>query len=83
VVFSDVNGLVVARRWCWRQSDESAVRPDHNDILVTVEAHHQDGRTAVENASADLNDLLMEFVGGKLQTQLLHGENSAFDAHIS
>lgn len=82
VVFSDADGLVVARRWCWRQSDESAVRPRHRDILVTVEAHHSDGSTAVENALTDLEALLKEFVGGKVQTQILHAEQPAFDAHI-
>jgi DNA/RNA-binding domain of Phe-tRNA-synthetase-like protein len=26
VVFSDETGLVIARRWCWRQSDQSAAQ---------------------------------------------------------
>ena len=30
VVFADDTGLVVARRWCWRQSAESAARGGHN-----------------------------------------------------
>src|SRR5690242_13104623 len=28
VVFSDETKLVIARRWCWRQSEQSAAQPD-------------------------------------------------------
>ena len=40
VIFVDDAGLVCARRWCWRQSAESASRPETTEILVTVEGHH-------------------------------------------
>src|SRR5215472_2235921 len=39
VVFSDETGLVIARRWCWRQSDESTAQEDTSDAIITVEAH--------------------------------------------
>lgn len=54
VVFVDAAEIVVARRWCWRQSAASAVRADTTDILVTVEGHH-DG--AVDDVRAALDDL--------------------------
>ena len=37
VIFIDDAGLVSARRWCWRQSAESASGPDDDEVLVTVE----------------------------------------------
>ncbi len=40
VIFVDQVGLVSARRWCWRQSAESASGPGTTEILVTVEGHH-------------------------------------------
>src|SRR5579884_2650337 len=40
VVFSDETGLVIARRWCWRQSEQSAADPETTDAIITVEAHH-------------------------------------------
>src|SRR5579864_711292 len=43
VVFSDETGLVIARRWCWRQSDQSAAQEDTTNAIITVEAHHADG----------------------------------------
>src|SRR6266566_3749388 len=40
VVFSDENKLVIARRWCWRQSEQSAASTETRRALITVEAHH-------------------------------------------
>src|SRR5579883_3562952 len=44
VVFSDETGLVIARRWCWRQSEQSAARLDTTAAIITVEAHHANAR---------------------------------------
>ncbi len=61
VIFVDDAGLVSARRWCWRQSAESASRPETTEVLITVEAQHRDGADAVAAAVRDLELLLREF----------------------
>jgi DNA/RNA-binding domain of Phe-tRNA-synthetase-like protein len=71
VIFADPTGLVIARRWCWRQSDESAARPDTTEALITVEAHHAGGRAAVESAVADLLELLARYAAGSLTVRML------------
>lgn len=58
VIFADEAGVVVARRWCWRQSAASAVRDDTTEILVTVEGHHEGAADEVSNALDDLERLL-------------------------
>jgi DNA/RNA-binding domain of Phe-tRNA-synthetase-like protein len=58
VVFVDDAGLVSARRWCWRQSAESAARDDTTKVLVTVEGHHEGAAEDVAAAVADLVALL-------------------------
>jgi DNA/RNA-binding domain of Phe-tRNA-synthetase-like protein len=58
VIFVDDTGLVSARRWCWRQSAESAARDDTTDVLVTVEGHHEDAANDVAAAAGDLVELL-------------------------
>jgi DNA/RNA-binding domain of Phe-tRNA-synthetase-like protein len=63
VIFIDGAGHVAARRWCWRQSAESASSPTTTDVLVTVEAHHDGGRAAVAAAVADLETLLRAHTG--------------------
>jgi len=63
VIFIDEAGRVVARRWCWRQSAESASSATTSDVLVTVEGHHASARSDVEAALADLDALLRSFAG--------------------
>ena len=61
VIFVDEAGLVSARRWCWRQSAESASGPETAEALITVEAQHADGADVVAAAVRDLQLLLREF----------------------
>lgn len=58
VIFIDEAGLVSARRWCWRQSAESASGPETREVLVTVEGHHKAAVPDVSAAVADLEVLL-------------------------
>jgi DNA/RNA-binding domain of Phe-tRNA-synthetase-like protein len=58
VIFTDDAGHVCARRWCWRQSAESASGPQTTEILVTVEGHHDRAADDVVAAIADLEVLL-------------------------
>jgi DNA/RNA-binding domain of Phe-tRNA-synthetase-like protein len=78
VIFSDEMELVIARRWCWRQSDESAMRADTTSALVTVEAHHEGGRADVTAALADLQSLLARYTGGEYETAILDAEHPEF-----
>jgi DNA/RNA-binding domain of Phe-tRNA-synthetase-like protein len=75
VVFSDETGLVIARRWCWRQSDQSAARNDTTEAIITVEAHHADGRRDIEAALNDLLELLKQYVGGSFTVGILGADN--------
>ena len=63
VIFIDDAGHVAARRWCWRQSAESASSASTTDVLVTVEGHHAEARRDVEAALADLDALLHTYAG--------------------
>lgn len=58
VIFVDRDDLVSARRWCWRQSDQSAARDQTEEIVVTVEGQHDGAEADVSRA---LDDLLMLF----------------------
>jgi len=58
VIFIDAIGHVAARRWCWRQSGESASSASTTDMLVTVEGHHDGAREEVMPATADIDALL-------------------------
>lgn len=78
VVFSDECQLVVARRWCWRQSAESAAGPETTRVIITVEAQHPNGRQDVEEALNDLMGPLTAYFGGSLQSAVLDVNQPAF-----
>ena len=67
VIFTDEAGLVVARRWCWRQSEESAAGEHTREALFTIEAQHAGGNVAVERALNDLRELLAKYVSGEYE----------------
>jgi DNA/RNA-binding domain of Phe-tRNA-synthetase-like protein len=71
VIFSDETDLVIARRWCHRQSDESAARQDTNRVLFTIEAQHKGGEISVRLAMEDLVELVKAYAGGDYQTAFL------------
>lgn len=71
VVFSDENRQVAARRWCWRQSDQSAARETTTEAIITVEAHHDDALGDVQNALDDLVALLKTHCQAQCSTAVL------------
>jgi DNA/RNA-binding domain of Phe-tRNA-synthetase-like protein len=58
VIFVDSNNVVSARRWCWRQSAQSATTTTTVNALIVIEGHHDTARQDVESALADLTSLL-------------------------
>jgi DNA/RNA-binding domain of Phe-tRNA-synthetase-like protein len=71
VIFADPAGLVVARRWCWKQSVESTVELDTRDAILTVEAQHPGSSQEILAALKDLSILLERFVGGNIKSCVL------------
>ena len=79
VVFVDSRDSVIARRWCWRQSLESAARDDTTDLLVTVEGHHDGAVETVRAAVDDLEALLGEHAAAAtLRSAVLTRDDPAF-----
>ncbi len=78
VVFVDEDRVVAARRWCWRQSRQSAAGPTTTEALITVEGHHDAAAADVGQAVADLEGLLAEFAPGtRLDSAALGPERPA------
>ena len=61
VVFVDGKGVVSARRWCWRQSAQSATGSTTTNALIIVEGHHDTAGRDVESALSDLTSLLASY----------------------
>lgn len=80
VIFADDADVVVARRWCWRQSAESAAREGTTEILVTVEGHHDGASADVSGALDELAGLLDAHAGQPtIRRAILTREAPAFD----
>lgn len=77
VIFSDDKQMVIARRWCWRQSSTSAANPHTTNAVITVEAHHDNAREDIQNAVSDLLDLLNTYAGGTFESAILTADNPA------
>jgi DNA/RNA-binding domain of Phe-tRNA-synthetase-like protein len=77
VVFSDETKLVIARRWCWRQSEDSAANAETRNAVITVEAHHAEGQQDVEAALDDLLELLRKYAGGNYISGILDAQHRA------
>jgi DNA/RNA-binding domain of Phe-tRNA-synthetase-like protein len=71
VIFVDDSGLVIARRWCWRQSQESASQIDTCDAIFTLEAQYTGCLPVVEAALNDLIGLLKKYIGGNYVYEIL------------
>ncbi len=59
--YVDDANLVTARRWCWRQSAQSATGPATTEAMITVEALHPTAADAVSNAIDDLISLISAY----------------------
>ena len=59
VIFVDGDDVVSARRWCWRQSAQSATSTTTVEALIVIEGHHDTARLDVESALTDLTSLLV------------------------
>ena len=80
VVFVDDDLLASARRWCWRQSAESAAGPGTLEAIFTIEGHHDRAGADVEQATDDLLDLLGTHQPGAIASRgLLSPESLWFE----
>lgn len=81
VIFVDEANVVSARRWCWRQSAESATSPRTTRVLVTVEGHHSEAAADVAAAIEDISISLQSHGFGELETTgLLSPDTPGFSA---
>jgi DNA/RNA-binding domain of Phe-tRNA-synthetase-like protein len=64
VVFVDTDEVVCARRWCWRQSAQSATEPGTTDALFVIEGLHDGAEDEIAAAIGDLVSLLDRYQPG-------------------
>ncbi|MCB9451974.1 MAG: hypothetical protein H6672_11080 [Anaerolineaceae bacterium] len=80
VIFADAARNVYARRWCWRQSRDSAAHAETTQVIVTVEAHHTDALKTIESAVKDLEQFLREHAAFRGKAGVISAEQPIFSA---
>ncbi len=75
VIFADDAGMVIARRWCWRQSEPSAAQMDATNAIITIEGHHAEARRDIEAALQDLQTFLHTYARGTYKTGIVDKDN--------
>lgn len=76
IIFTDDDGEVCARRWCWRQSAGSVTGPATTEALMVIEGHHDNARRDIESALEDLTPLLAAHQpGSRIETYMLSPAN--------
>jgi DNA/RNA-binding domain of Phe-tRNA-synthetase-like protein len=79
VAFVDAEGVVAARRWCWRQSHDSAVGPATTRALIVAEAHHGGAAEAVAAAVTSVRELFAAHLpAAEVASALLGPDRPAF-----
>jgi DNA/RNA-binding domain of Phe-tRNA-synthetase-like protein len=61
VIFTDDDHIVAARRWCWRQSAQSATGASTVEALIVTEGQHETAEADVASAVADLTAILSRY----------------------
>ncbi|MEZ4523147.1 MAG: phenylalanine--tRNA ligase beta subunit-related protein [Thermomicrobiales bacterium] len=75
VVYADDTAEVLSRRWNWRQTAKSAIRPESRDVLITTEAVHDGGRDTVERVIEQLRREIEAHLGGHVVSDILAARN--------
>jgi DNA/RNA-binding domain of Phe-tRNA-synthetase-like protein len=79
VVFVDADDMVCARRWCWRQSAQSATGLATTEALYVVEGQHETAAEEVASAVEDLAALLAVYQpASRADSRLLSPAEPAF-----
>lgn len=71
VIFVDGNDVVSARRWCWRQSAQSATDKTTVGALIVLEGHH-------DVAGRDIRSAALTDLGSLLASHQPHGRTESY-----
>jgi len=76
VVYMD-DKEVLCRRWNWRECEKSKLTEDSKNVIVYAESLL--GKEHIEEAIAELNDLMKDAVGGQLKSFILDEKHNVLD----
>lgn len=72
VVYKDEKG-VICRRWNWREADRTKLTEDTENTIIVIDALYPMDKAIIETATKELADLVKQFCGGEVETEILMG----------
>ena len=79
VIFVDEANLVSARRWCWRQSAQSAAGANTVEAVIMIESQHEGGSEDVSRALDDMSEVLSRYqADAATRSDLLTADHPVF-----
>lgn len=74
VVYQDEEKCL-SRRWNWRQCEQARIRPETENVIITVEGLDKISPLEVERATAELSQLVPQLCGGTAHIFILNKLN--------
>lgn len=79
IYFTTARNRVMARRWNWRNSHFSRIRPETTNVAINVDALVPPiSRAVLEQATEELAALVRQYCGGEVTTYLLDSSCPSF-----
>ncbi|MEK7539974.1 MAG: phenylalanine--tRNA ligase beta subunit-related protein [Patescibacteria group bacterium] len=78
VVYADDLG-VLCRRWNWREADRTKLTPETTSAILVIEIIPPTTGETVQQATAELAQLVVQWCGAKTQTKVLSQQDSSVD----
>jgi DNA/RNA-binding domain of Phe-tRNA-synthetase-like protein len=74
VIYKDDLGTI-CRRWNWKEVDRTKLTEDTHNAVIVIEALPPVSRDSLQQALAELSDLVKKFCGGEVRTTILDNQN--------
>lgn len=75
IIYVDDAGMVLCRRWCWRQGDKTKLTPETRNVAINLDCLPPVTRQEVEVVVNELTELIAKYCGGKTSSYWLDIHN--------
>lgn len=78
VIYKDNLGFI-CRRWNWREGDRTKITEQTRNVVVVLEATGAVTDDELAKAMGEIEDLVREYLGGKIETKILKPNDSSWE----
>jgi lysyl-tRNA synthetase class 2 len=75
IIYVDDAGMVLCRRWCWRQGDKTKLTQNTRNVAINLDLLTPVTRQEAETAVTELAELIEKYCGGRISSYWLSVNN--------